>query len=54
VLAMPDEEPNTTRPVESQWVIAVGDGMLRLQVPSRAGGVIIDRHCVVHVVELMC
>jgi hypothetical protein len=52
VLAMPDAGLDTTQRVESVGVILLGTGVLRLHVPSVAGGVIIDRHCVVDGVEV--
>ena len=52
VLAMPDTGLDTTRRVESVWVIPLGAGVLRLLVPGVAVGVIIDRRCVADGVEV--
>jgi len=51
LLAMPDAELDTTRRVESVCMVPLGAGVLPLLVPSVAVGVIIDRRCVVDVVE---
>jgi len=52
VRAMPDAGLDTTRCVESVCVVPQGAGVLRPLVPSIAGGVIIDRHCVADGVEV--
>jgi len=52
VLAMPDAGLDTTRRIESVWVIPLGTGVLRLLVPGVAVGVIIDRRCVADGVEV--
>jgi hypothetical protein len=52
VLAMPDAGLDTTRHVESVCVIPLGAGVLLLLVPGVAVGVIIDRRCVVDMVEV--
>jgi hypothetical protein len=53
VLAMPDAGLDTTRRVESVFVIPLGAGVLRLLVPGVVVGVIIDRRCVADGVEVM-
>jgi len=50
VLAKPDAGLDTTRRVESICEVPLGVNVLRLVVPGVAVGVIIDRHCAVHVV----
>jgi hypothetical protein len=52
VLAMPDAGLDTTRWVESVCMVPQGAGPLQLLVPGVAVGVIIDRRCVVDVVEV--
>jgi hypothetical protein len=47
VLAMPDAGLDTTRRVESVYMVPLGAGVLRLLVHGVAVGVIIDRRCVV-------
>jgi len=49
---MPDAGLDTTRRVESVWMILLGAGVLQLLVPSVAVGVINDRRCVADGVEV--
>jgi hypothetical protein len=51
-LAMPDPGLDTTRLIESVFMVPLGAGMLRLLVPGVAVGVIIDRRCVADWVEV--
>jgi hypothetical protein len=44
---MPDAGLDTTRRVESVYMVPLGAGVLRLLVHGVAVGVIIDRRCVV-------
>jgi hypothetical protein len=52
VLAMPDAELDTTRRIESVFVIPLGAGVFRLLDASVEVGVIIDRRCVGDRVEV--
>jgi len=52
VLAMTDAGLDTTRRVESVCIVPLGPGVLRLLVPGVAVGVIIDRRCAAHGVEV--
>jgi hypothetical protein len=52
VLAMPDAGLDMTLRIESDCVIPLGTGVLRLLVPGVVVGVIIDRRCVADGVEV--
>ena len=54
VLAMLDAGLDTTRCVVSGCVIPLGAGVLQLLVSGVVVGVIIDRRCVPHRVEVTC
>jgi len=52
VLPMPDVGLDSMQRVESVCMVPLGAGVLRLLVPGKAVGVIIDRRCVADGVEV--